>query len=203
MIETLKSRVNVLAYEINANKKVLDRTRKEFSDLGKQIHVLNLASEVLKNIGDQKKKKTIGVFERVVTSAINEFGFNYRFVIDIDSGGKRVQTKFKLVNEFGQEMSLLGHVGGGLLDIVSVVLRVLILVSVRPRRSRIIYLDENFKFLSVQHRDKAANLLKSLSKNLQLQWVFVTHQPEFIETEGANVYELYKVDGGASARRIK
>jgi len=156
----------------------------------------------LKNIGDQKKKKTIGVFERVITSAINEFGFKYKFNIDINSENKRVQTKFTLINEQGQAYELMGHFGGGLLDIISVVLRVLILVSVRPKRSRIIYLDEVFKFLSVQHRDKAANMLKSFSQQLGIQWLLVTHQDEFIATEGANVYQLENTRDGTIARSI-
>jgi ABC-type molybdenum transport system ATPase subunit/photorepair protein PhrA len=202
MLETLKPRISALSYEIQANKKVLNQTRFDLKGLEDQIRILGLASEVLKNIGDQKKKKTVEVFERVVTSAINEFGFNYKFNIDINSENKRVQTKFTLINEQGQAYELMGHFGGGLLDIVSVILRVLIMVSVCPKRSRIIYLDETFKFLSAQHRDRAAAMLKSFSKQLGIQWLLVTHQDEFINTEGANVYQLEKTPSGTIARRL-
>lgn len=201
-MQQLKEKITQLSYEITANKNMLDKTRNDLKECEDKVSLLNVSSEVLKTIGDRKKQKTIEVFERVVTSAISEvFGFSYKFVIDINSEGKRVITKFKLVTNDGNEMSIMDSNGGGLIDIVALALRILILVSAKPKRNRILFLDESLKHLSPDHRVKAANLLKSLSKQLGIQFFLVTHMQELLEASDS-AYELIKTNDGVTARRI-
>jgi DNA repair exonuclease SbcCD ATPase subunit len=201
-MENVKQKINQLAYEIGANLNVLNKTRQDLKDCEDKISLLFLSGEVLKVIGDRKKQQTIEIFERVVTSAISEvFGFNYKFVIDLDSSGKRVTTKFKLVNAEGNELDIMGSCGGGLIDIISLVLRVLILVSAKPKRNRVLFLDESLKHLSADYRPKAATLLKSLSKQLGIQIFLVSHQQEMLETADI-AYELVKTNDGVTARRL-
>jgi DNA repair exonuclease SbcCD ATPase subunit len=202
MLESLKERVNKLSYEIKANKSVLDKTRTDLKLCEDRAQLLNLASEVLKRIGDQKKQQTIIIFEKVVTAAISEvFGFNYVFKIDIDSEGKRVSTKFKLIDSSGNEISIMDGVGGGLIDVVSFVLRVLILASAKPKRMQALFLDESFKHLSEAYRPKVATLLKSLSKRLGMQFLLVTHQSELLEAADV-AYQLEKTPEGTIARKL-
>jgi DNA repair exonuclease SbcCD ATPase subunit len=202
MLENLKERINRLDYEISANKKVLDKTRLDLKMSEDQVLLINLASEVLKRIGDQKKQATVEVFERVVTAAIKEvFGFDYKFVILFDSEGKRVSTKFKLIDVNGNELDIMESVGGGLVDIISFTLRVLILASAKPKRSQILFMDENFRCVSQQYRPKVAELLKSLSKKLGIQFVLVTHAEEFKDTADI-CYELEKTENGTIARKL-
>lgn len=202
MLEILKERINKLSYEIKANKSVLDKTRIDLKSCEDRNQLLNLASEVLKRIGDQKKQKTVEIFERVITAAIKEaFGFDYSFVIDINSDGKRVSTKFKLINPEGNELDIMDSVGGGLIDVISFVLRVLILASAKPKRSQVMFLDESFRCVSVEYRPKVATLLKSLSKRLGMQFLLVTHQSELLEAADV-AYQLEKTPEGTIARKL-
>lgn len=201
MIE-LKQRINKLSYQIEANINVLNKTRQDLKDLEEQISLLEISSEVLKTIGDRKKQRTIEVFERVVTSALQEvFGFNYKFLIDINSEGKRVITKFKLVNSEGNEIDIMDGIGGGAIDIIALVLRILILVSAKPSRNRILFLDESLKHLSPEYRPKAASLLKSLSQQLGIQIFLVSHMSELLEASDMT-YELYRTNDGVMVRKM-
>lgn len=202
MLEDVKTRINQISYEIKANKNVLDKTRADLKVCEDNIRLLGLASEVLKRIGDQKKKKTVEIFEKVTTAAIKEaFGFDYNFVIDINSENKRVSTKFKLVNQDGNELDIMDGVGGGLIDVISFVLRVLILASARPKRSQVMFLDESFRCVSAEYRPKVATLLKSLSKRIGIQFLLVTHQTELLEAADV-AYQLEKTPEGTIARKL-
>ncbi len=201
-MQELKQKINQISYEVNASHNLLVRTCQDLKNCEDQVSLLSASCEVLKVIGDRKKQKTIEVFERVVTSAILEvFGFNYQFKIDINSEGKRILTKFKLINTDGKELDIMDSCGGGLIDVISFVLRVLILVSIKPRRQRIIYLDETFKHVSVDYRPKVASLLKSLAKQLNIQFLLVSHQPELVEAADT-AYELQKSKDGVTLRRL-
>lgn len=199
-LEPLKSRILQASYTVKANKSLLDKTRTEIKELAEQLKTLETASEVLKRIGEQKKQATILMFERVVTLAIKEvFGFDYQFKIDVQTGA-RVLTRFKLL-QGNQELDIMSSVGGGLIDVVSFVLRALILTSVRPKRTRVLFLDESFRHVSSEYRPRVASLLKSLAKQLDTQFILVTHQAEF-EQVADKCYELYKTPEGTKSRQL-
>lgn len=202
MLEDVKQRINNLSYQIGANKAILDKTRQDFNANEEQIRIIGLASEVLKRIGDQKKQATVEVFERVVTAAIKEvFNFDYKFAILFDSDGKRVSTKFKLIDLNNNELDIMDSVGGGLVDIISFTLRVLILASAKPKRSQILFMDECFRCVSPQYRDKVGLLLKSLADKLNMQFVLITHQEELLQSADI-AYELSKTENGTIARKL-
>jgi DNA repair ATPase RecN len=195
----LKDRVQALAYRIQAEKQVLDRTRKDLALCLDQQDCLAKAGTLLKTIGEQQREKTIATFERVVTLALKEiFDSTYTFKIEVTSD-KRVQTKFKLL-QGDLELDLLNAVGGGIINVVSFVLKVLILASVRPKRQQIMFLDESFSNVSSGYHTRVAKLLKSFSQQLGMQFMLVTHAPEFVE-EADVVYTLSKGADGTEVTR--
>ena len=159
-----------------------------------------MAGSVLKTIGESQREKTIGVFERVITLALKEiFDSTYSFKIEVVSD-KRVSTKFKLI-QGDMELDLLTAVGGGIINVVSFVLKVLILASVRPKRQQVMYLDEQFNNVSADYRPKVAKLLKSFSEQLGIQFTIITHQQEFSD-EADVVYNLTKGEDGTVVTRV-
>ena len=155
----LTDRVKSASYQIEANKKLLEKAQRDFDECSNQMNSLVLAGNLLKTIGEQQREKTISTFERVITLALKEiFDSEYTFKIEVVAD-KRVSTQFRLVK--GQEeMDLLTAVGGGVVNVVSFVLKVLILASVRPKRQQVMYLDEQFNNVSADFRPKVAKLLR-------------------------------------------
>jgi DNA repair exonuclease SbcCD ATPase subunit len=200
VLEDLKDRINKASYQIEANKKLLDKTRKDLAECEDQMNSLILAGNLLKTIGEQQREKTISTFERVITLALKEiFDSEYTFKIEVVAD-KRVSTKFKLIKG-DMEMELLTAVGGGVVNVVSFVLKVLILASVRPKRQQIMFLDEQFNNVSADYRPRVAKLLKSFSDQLGIQFVLITHQQEF--TDAADVvYNLCKGQEGTIVTRV-
>jgi DNA repair ATPase RecN len=197
----MESKVKELTYEIRVNKTLLDKSREELEKTASDIGTIEKAGEALKSIGDQKKKATIEMFERVVTMALKEvFGFDYKFVIEVSSE-KRVLTKFKLLRKDGLELNIMDSCGGGVVDVVAFVLKALMLASIRPQREPIMFLDESFAHVSSEYVPKVALLLKSLSKQLNMKFLLVTHQSAFLEV-ATNGYELGKTESGTEFKKI-
>ncbi len=199
-LKEVEDRLNRTLYQIDANIDLLRRTQCDLETCTDQMNSLTLAGNLLKTIGETQREKTISTFERVVTLALKEiFDSEYVFKIEVVAD-KRVSTKFKLVKGT-EEMELLNAVGGGIINVVSFVLKVLILASVRPKRQQIMFIDEAFNNVSADYRPRVAKLLKSFSEQLGIQFTLITHQKEF-EDEADVVYTLSKGIEGTIVNRI-
>lgn len=200
-LEELEAKASSLSYEIKANKTLLDKSRESLASSQEQMRVLEQAGETLKRIGEQKKKATIEMFERVITLALKEvFGFDYKFVIEVSSE-KKVLTKFKLLQKDGLELDIMTSCGGGVVDVVSFVLKALMLASIRPKRASVMFLDESFSHVSSEYVPRVAQLLKSLSSQLDMKFLLVTHQSAFVEV-ATNGYTLVKTPTGTEFRKL-
>jgi DNA repair exonuclease SbcCD ATPase subunit len=71
----------------------------------------------------------------------------------------------------------LGSRGGGVVDIVSLALRIVILELYTPRIDGPLMLDEPTKQLSKEFSDRAAELLRAISERTGRQIILVTHDP--------------------------
>jgi DNA repair exonuclease SbcCD ATPase subunit len=125
------------------------------------------------------------------------FGPEYDFKVRSELTGKQVKTRFYVINR-GLELNLLESVGGGIADVVSFLLRIVLLVLKRPVQRKVLILDEPFKWVSAGHMTSLADLITELSETLKLQIIFVTHRPELIEA-GTTVVKVSKTKGLSSA----
>lgn len=127
----------------------------------------------------------------------NQYRFDTRFV---ENRGK-TELRFVLtdLNTGKENDDIINGFGGGLVDVVSLALR-LCLHSLDDSES-VIVLDEPFKFLSRDLRSQAACLIRELSERLNLQFIIITHIPE-IEEIGNKVFQVEKEDGISKIRVI-
>ena len=114
----------------------------------------------------------------IVSSAlVGIFPDPYEFVVRFVQ--KRNKTECLLLfRRDGEEFTPVDSSGGGALDIASFALRVAFWCIGSTRNS--IILDEPFRFLSANLQSKAGELLKRLSKELNIQFIVVTHIKELL-----------------------
>jgi ABC-type hemin transport system ATPase subunit len=88
---------------------------------------------------------------------------------------KRRNTEARPVfTRAGNEYSF-EEVGGGVVDVAAFALRLAALMMMRPSPRRVLFLDEPFKHLSQGHTGRVRLLLETLSKEMKVQFVIVTH----------------------------
>ncbi len=71
--------------------------------------------------------------------------------------------------------------GGGVVDVASFALRVSLWSLAQPRSRATIVLDEPLRFLSRDLQSKASEMIKELSRRLNLQFLIITHEPNLLE----------------------
>ena len=79
--------------------------------------------------------------------------------------------------------------GGGILDLVSFLCRVVVLVSFYPANARVLRLDEPFKNLSVEYRPSTASLIEALSEQFNIQLIMVTHMSFLTELKDSSIFK--------------
>lgn len=103
----------------------------------------------------------------------------YEFKIEFER--KRGKTEARLVFlRNGHEIDPLEGSGGGVIDVAAFALRLACLVLSNPASRKVMILDEPMKFLSKDYRPRFRELLKTISEDLQVQFIVVTHDPDLI-----------------------
>ena len=112
----------------------------------------------------------------------------YRFSLLFEVKRKQTEARAILVDGDGFQYDALRSCCGGVVDIVSFALRLATLMLLTPPPSRVLVLDEPFRFLSEVHRARLVDLLDSLCKETGFQIIMITHIKE-LTTKG-NIIEL-------------
>lgn len=104
------------------------------------------------------------------------FDIPYKFLAKFVSKRGATECELLFVDEQGNEYQPLQSSGYGAADIASLALRVVFwsLSDLRP----VIVMDEPLRFLSKDLMEKASEMLSSLTKELGLQLIIVTHANE-------------------------
>lgn len=137
-----------------------------------------VARELSQQIQQQAHARIASVVTRCLEAIFGED--TYQFHIRFEE--KRGKTDAVMVLKQGdlEIEDFQQAVGGGVVDVVAFALRLAALRLARPVRRPLLVLDEPFRFLSVQYRPQAAGLLKSLSRDMGVQIVLVTHMEDFV-----------------------
>ena len=134
------------------------------------------AQRVIQQVGEQCQERAHRQIALVVTRCLETvFGAeSYDFQILFDR--KRGKTEARLVFVRNKmEIDPLNASGGGVVDVASFALRLACLVLSRPRRRFFLVLDEPFRMISAEYQDKVREMILSLSKEMGVQFLLVTH----------------------------
>jgi DNA repair exonuclease SbcCD ATPase subunit len=116
----------------------------------------------------------------------------YKFILEFVQ--KRGKTEAELwIERDGERMKPLDAAGGGVVDIISLALRMAFWSLTKTSRPLLI-LDEPLKQLSADLQSKASDMLKSISEKLGIQILMVTHEKALLDAVDKQ-FEVKLVDG--------
>jgi hypothetical protein len=93
-----------------------------------------------------------------------------------------------------------GH-GGGVADVISFLLRVVVLSLARPKLALVLVLDEPFRHVSLEYLRGCATLLRELNRTAGVQFVLVTHKPDLLDA--ADVVYRTVVENGVTRFEVE
>jgi DNA repair exonuclease SbcCD ATPase subunit len=138
--------------------------------------------------------------ETLVTNALQYvFGSAFRFEIELSDHGGNPTAEFYVVTEWeGQTVKNKPQDarGGGIVDIVSLALRIALIETIKPRLKGPIILDEPGKHVSEDYIVPMIEFLKSVGETFGRQIILVTHNTHL--TEAADLAYHVRLSGGRS-----
>lgn len=169
--------------ELIAERKILKKQLKEKKlqfknskrNIKAHINAINILTETSKII----YKETIEKIESVVTLAIRHV-YERRFDFKIILEEKRNNLEARMVvTENGKEFNIKDDQGGGMIDIISFALRIIMWHIKEPRSRNVLILDEPFKWTGL-YIEEAGQMLRYLAKKLNMQIILVTHDEKLM-----------------------
>lgn len=152
---------------------MLLRKRKLMVDLKTSSEALQL----IKHVGVRTQKRTVFKIENLVTTAIRDvFGKDgYDFEMELTYTKRSLAVSFFFVRD-KERYDPLECCGYGVVDVACFALRIAIW-SLNPSR-RVLILDEPFKNVSEEYRERVGQFVRKVSEQLNFQFIITTHMPE-------------------------
>lgn len=135
---------------------------------------LEFFQEVAKNVQEDVHRKVCGIVTRCLEVIFDD---PYTFTIQFDKKRSKTEARILLCRD-GQEYDPAKSVAGGVIDVVSFALRLVSVVLSRPQLRQVLILDEPFKHLSAEYRERVGILLQELNEKMGIQFILITHHSE-------------------------
>ena len=156
---------------IETNEQLIEDSKRNHETALKAQEIVQAVSA---NVQQQVHSKIASVVSRCLEAVFDE---PYEFRINFER--KRGKTEAPLVFVRGEEeFSPIDSSGGGVVDVAAFALRVACLMLSVPHKRRTMILDEPFKFVSVEYRERIKELIETLSEEMNIQFIIVTHIDE-------------------------
>jgi len=184
----------------------LKKAERRLEAANSKIETLEAAATLLQAATETRREELKDRVEVLVTRGIRAvFGrpdYEFAFNVTRNRGFMGVVPVLRS-NYHGKvlETSLREGHGGGVCDVVSFVLRVVILSLVRPKMAPVLVLDEAFRNVAAAHLRGVASLLVELNRSAGIQFVLVTHKPELLDA--ADVIYRARLEEGETKFKLE
>jgi len=170
-----------------------------------QAAVFEQVIVLLQQTAEHARTQAKAQIEMLVTNTLRAvFGDEYRFQIDLVEKAGRPEAEFYVFSRYnGEELQSRPQEsrGGGVVDVVSLGLRIAMLETYRPRLEGPLILDEPAKHVSDEFIAPTAQFLHMISQYFRRQVIMVTHNPHLAETAEV-AYQIILRDGASTVSHV-
>lgn len=146
------------------------------------------AAEAIAKLAEKLGAQTVKTFEGITNRCLaTVFGDAIKLKLHHSESGGGTEVKVTVSTCDGEDVDPLTACGGGVVDVVSFGLRLAAIICDVSQPRKILILDEPFRFVSVNYREKLADMLESLASQCGVQIIMVTHFSEFTIGDVINV----------------
>jgi DNA repair exonuclease SbcCD ATPase subunit len=162
-----------------------------------------LLQEAASHAREQGRKQV----EFMVTQALQfAFGSDLEFKVVVEEKRDRPEAEFYVCSNYGGDARVetppQDARGGGVVDVISLALRLALLEAFRPPMGGPVILDEPAKHVSEEFSPQVAQFLKSFSQSLGRQVIMVSHNQHLADSADV-AYLVEMSQGRSSVRRVR
>lgn len=190
--------------ERNGLQELLDDTEKRRREAEKERDLFEKVRVLLQGSAEHARLQAKEQMETLVTNALQYvFGPQFRFEIELSEHGGKSAAEFYVITDWeGTPVKTKPQDarGGGVVDIISLALRVAMVETFRPRPEGPLILDEPGKHVSAEYVLPMLEFLKATAEMFGRQVILVSHNSHL--TEGADRVFQVQMRGGETLVRI-
>ena len=142
-----------------------------------QIKAKFVLVEVSRQTQEQLKERIESLVNMCLKAVFPNRDYQFKALFEIKRN--KMEVEF-MVLEDGNELSPKDEMGGSILDIISLALKIILWSIEAPRSRPLIIMDEPFRFTG-KLVTKAIGIVKELSQKLGIQFIINTHSDEMID----------------------
>lgn len=176
----------------------IEKTEKNIEKLKEDINILDKVNMLFKRSSEFARNQSKKQIESLVTKCLQYvFQEEISFEIEIKELRGRPSAKFYVTNIIdGKEIKLEPEEskGGGVVDIVSLALRIAFLETHKPKILGPLILDEPAKHVSDEYIYNVSNFLKESSELFNRQIIMITHN-NYLASIGDISYKITQLNG--------
>ena len=193
-INSLNSSLSSLKGQCLMLNEQLDMSEQKIIAFDKKRELYTKSVELLNLVSEATKTKTKLGFEKIVTYALRYiYNSDYSFELEFGRRGNLSELDFNVKTpECKEALDLLDSQAGGVLDVVSVALRIALLELIKPKIEGFLILDESFKHLHSippEYLERVSLFIKEINKKFNRQIIMITGREE-LKREADNLIEL-------------
>lgn len=171
-------------------------------DKQKLSTVLLSVTELFKQLGGESEEQVLRKIQDFVSYGLSlVFGVNYSFVAELGTEGKDLKVETYVVTKELQS-DVINAKGGGVAEVVSILLQLFFVFVSKGVLSQFIILDASLIHLSEKYWKNMSRLLQKISNKLNLQVLLLAHVGDYGEYADT-LYEFSQKDGQTQVRKVK
>jgi DNA repair ATPase RecN len=152
-------------------------------------------------VTEAKRKELATKVENLISYGLSQiFEKDYRFVLHMEQRGQQVDFQFRIRDpDLGDTaIDLFDARGGGLVQVVAFLLRLLVILSARPPLRRFLFLDEPLRMVSEEYVPNLCSFIKQLAVKADFQFLLITHDRNLIQMAD-KAYQFKLVNGATES----
>lgn len=190
-LKNIQEKIHRAAGKREEIKATLEKRQTELGILNTNKPILEDAQALIQETARETQEQLKYHLEDIIQMGLEIcFPEEYTAYVEFESKRGKTECDIYLRNEAGKRIDPVEDSGGGLVDIVSLALRMAcwVISSSAP----VIFFDEPFKWVDISLRPLAGELLKTISEKLNIQILMVTHDEE-MRAIANKIFEIKKI----------
>lgn len=177
-LKSLKAAASKLLEQYRHSNRIILSENASLAKMRQHANDVACAREIVQSVAQLVQQKAHDQIAGVVTKCLQAvFDDPYKFRIIFEQKKGRTDARLVFIRN-GHEIDPTSAAGGGVLDVAAFALRLSCLVLAKPRKRRLLVLDEPFRFVSRDLSLRISSLLQTLSNEFGIQFIIVTHSEE-------------------------
>ena len=173
----MRIRVDQLVQQYGALKANCDHEAATMAKAEDNVAAATLARDTAQAVGQAVQESAHAQISAVVSRCLAAvFDDPYEFQVRFEQKRGRTEAQLLFLRN-GEALDPLSAAGGGAVDVAAFALRVAAISLTQPKCRRVLIMDEPFRFLSKAYQTKVQGMLKALARDMDFQFIYVTHEP--------------------------